>query len=101
MAAGNLAGFVGAAVVGVVHEIGARKRVDRQVDAIQVRRQVVVRNVELGIDYAGAGDVVYIAGKGHENYQILGNQRIDFDDRVVAIAALEDRRKRELASSKD
>ncbi len=33
---------------------------------------------------ARSGDVVLIAGKGHEDYQILGQQRIHFDDREVA-----------------
>lgn len=33
---------------------------------------------------ARAGDVVLIAGKGHEDYQILGKQKIHFDDREVA-----------------
>ncbi|MFT7473430.1 MAG: UDP-N-acetylmuramoyl-L-alanyl-D-glutamate--2,6-diaminopimelate ligase [Verrucomicrobiales bacterium] len=34
------------------------------------------------------GDVVVIAGKGHEDYQIVGTTRSDFDDRVHARAAL-------------
>jgi UDP-N-acetylmuramoyl-L-alanyl-D-glutamate--2,6-diaminopimelate ligase len=51
--------------------------------------------IHLAIDYAAEGDVIYIGGKGHENYQILGNKRIDFDDRLVAIEALEERRKRQ------
>ena len=33
---------------------------------------------------AKKGDVVLIAGKGHENYQILGNKIIHFDDKEIA-----------------
>ena len=36
-----------------------------------------------------AGDAVLIAGKGHEDYQIIGAQRRDFSDRAVARAALD------------
>lgn len=37
---------------------------------------------------AKAGDVVIIAGKGHENYQIVGNDKFHFDDREEASDAL-------------
>ena len=37
---------------------------------------------------AAAGDMVLIAGKGHENYQIVGAGRIHFDDVEVAAAAI-------------
>ena len=37
------------------------------------------------IAQADARDVVLIAGKGHETYQIIGRERVDFDD--VAVAA--------------
>ena len=42
-----------------------------------------------GIAMARKGDVVLIAGKGHEDYQILGSERIHFDDREAARAVLE------------
>lgn len=37
---------------------------------------------------AAKGDVVLIAGKGHEDYQVIGDQTIDFDDRLVAAQAI-------------
>ena len=41
-----------------------------------------------GIRGASAGDAVLIAGKGHEDYQIVGGERRQFSDRKVALAAL-------------
>jgi len=49
------------------------------------RRQAI----DKAIRTAGLGDVVVIAGKGHENYQIVGNRRLHFDDREEAAAVLE------------
>jgi UDP-N-acetylmuramoyl-L-alanyl-D-glutamate--2,6-diaminopimelate ligase len=40
------------------------------------------------LDRAGAGDVVLIAGKGHEATQQVGDEVIELDDRVVAAAIL-------------
>ena len=37
---------------------------------------------------ASEQDIVLIAGKGHEDYQILGTQKIHFDDREHAEQAL-------------
>jgi UDP-N-acetylmuramoyl-L-alanyl-D-glutamate--2,6-diaminopimelate ligase len=48
--------------------------------------------IERGVTRAGPGDVVLIAGKGHETYQLIGDQRLDFDDRVEARRALALRR---------
>tara|TARA_Y100001968_G_scaffold333942_1_gene401525 strand:- start:4582 stop:6075 length:1494 start_codon:yes stop_codon:yes gene_type:complete len=36
------------------------------------------------INESSSNDVVLIAGKGHENYQIIGDKRIHFDDREIA-----------------
>ncbi len=47
--------------------------------------------IEAAIAYAGLCDLIVIAGKGHEHYQILGNRRIPFDDRRHAHAALKKR----------
>lgn len=42
--------------------------------------------IALALDRAVDGDVVLIAGKGHETHQIIGDQVVDFDDRLVALA---------------
>ncbi|GAC1621787.1 MAG: UDP-N-acetylmuramoyl-L-alanyl-D-glutamate--2,6-diaminopimelate ligase [Candidatus Acidiferrum sp.] len=44
--------------------------------------------IRLAIDEACAGDIVLLAGKGHENYQIMGERAFEFDDREVARRAL-------------
>jgi UDP-N-acetylmuramoyl-L-alanyl-D-glutamate--2,6-diaminopimelate ligase len=40
------------------------------------------------IEQAAADDVVLIAGKGHENYQLISGQRLDFSDYGAALANL-------------
>ena len=44
--------------------------------------------IETAVTLAGNSDIILIAGKGHENYQIIGEKRIPFDDRHVARQAL-------------
>jgi UDP-N-acetylmuramoyl-L-alanyl-D-glutamate--2,6-diaminopimelate ligase len=51
------------------------------------RRQAI----ELAIRTAASEDIVVLAGKGHEDYQIVGHERLPFDDRLEARAALEQR----------
>ena len=42
------------------------------------------RAIERALGEARRGDVVLIAGKGHEDYQIVGTKKSSFDDRIVA-----------------
>ncbi len=44
--------------------------------------------IQTAIDLASSGDLVLIAGKGHEDYQILGTQKVHFDDREEARKAI-------------
>src|SRR3954454_1990057 len=46
------------------------------------------RAIEIAIRQARSGDVVLIAGKGHEPTQTIGDQVLPFDDRVVAFEIL-------------
>lgn len=48
---------------------------------IEVNRR---RAIEMAINLAAPKDVVLIAGKGHEDYQIIGSERLVFDDYKVA-----------------
>ncbi len=47
--------------------------------------------IETAVLSANIKDVVVVAGKGHETYQILGDRTIDFDDRIEVAKALEKR----------
>ena len=33
--------------------------------------------------HSAAGDIIIVAGKGHENYQIIGDTKINYDERAV------------------
>jgi UDP-N-acetylmuramoyl-L-alanyl-D-glutamate--2,6-diaminopimelate ligase len=56
-----------------------------QVDVLSDRREAI----RAGIQQAREGDMVVVAGKGHEDYQILGEKRIHFDDREEVRKALQ------------
>jgi len=45
--------------------------------------------IEAAIEAASPGDIILIAGKGHEDYQIIGATKIPFDDRKIAAHALQ------------
>jgi murE/murF fusion protein len=61
---------------------------------VDVDRATAIR---AAIAEATPGDVVVIAGKGHEDYQILGTTKIHFDDREQAAAAVAARWRRSVA----
>jgi len=56
--------------------------------AITDRKEAIDRAVK----EARAGDLVLVAGKGHEKYQVIGDRTFPFDDVAVAQAALTQRR---------
>jgi len=56
----------------------------KQYKRIPDRREAIARAIDAG----GAGTVIVIAGKGHETYQVIGDQVVHFDDREEAELAL-------------
>jgi UDP-N-acetylmuramoyl-L-alanyl-D-glutamate--2,6-diaminopimelate ligase len=68
----------GAIIDDVIGGVAAnyRSRVSAQPD-----RRLAIRHA---LQMAESGDMVVIAGKGHETYQDLGDTTIDFDDRAIA-----------------
>jgi UDP-N-acetylmuramoyl-L-alanyl-D-glutamate--2,6-diaminopimelate ligase len=47
--------------------------------------------IGVAMDEARSGDIILLAGKGHENYQILADHTLEFDDRDMARRALRER----------
>jgi len=47
--------------------------------------------IGMAMEEARSGDIVLLAGKGHENYQIVADRTFEFDDREVARRALRER----------
>jgi UDP-N-acetylmuramyl-tripeptide synthetase len=45
--------------------------------------------IAFAVRHAGENDIVVIAGKGHEDYQIVGREKLHFDDREQVTAALD------------
>ncbi|VEN75281.1 UDP-N-acetylmuramoyl-L-alanyl-D-glutamate--2, 6-diaminopimelate ligase [Candidatus Desulfarcum epimagneticum] len=53
--------------------------------ALEPDREKAIR---LAIDASRPGDVILIAGKGHEDYQIIGDKKIPFDDKKKVLEAI-------------
>ena len=56
---------------------------------VEVDRETAI---QWAIDSATAGDVILIAGKGHEDYQIVGDVKLSFSDYKIALSALQKRK---------
>jgi UDP-N-acetylmuramoyl-L-alanyl-D-glutamate--2,6-diaminopimelate ligase len=67
----------------IIKEIisGIPKSKSSKVLAVQERRQAI----KVACELAESGDVILIAGKGHEKYQIIGGEKLHFDDLETTI----------------
>lgn len=59
--------------------LGGMEKTKSKLAIIENRRQAI----EFALSKARRGDVVLLAGKGHETYQIIGNEKIHFDEREI------------------
>ena len=66
-------------------EVGIKEKIsNKPYECIVDRHDAIVHAIKL----AQTGDIILILGKGHEDYQILGDRTIHFDDREVAHEAI-------------
>lgn len=66
----------------------------KSVENLKARYTVILDRreaIRAAIDMAEEGDAIVVAGKGHEDYQILGKEKIHFDDREEIRAAIDQR----------
>lgn len=70
-------------------EVGVREALEKrphvEYHLVADRREAIATAVRV----ARTGDIVLIAGKGHEDYQIIGTKKFHFDDREVAREAIQ------------
>jgi UDP-N-acetylmuramoyl-L-alanyl-D-glutamate--2,6-diaminopimelate ligase len=78
----------------IVEEIQRGVTVDTRRDSDQRLWTILDRRsaIKKAIEEARRGDMVIIAGKGHEQYQVIGDDVLPFDDVAVAREALDHRR---------
>jgi UDP-N-acetylmuramoyl-L-alanyl-D-glutamate--2,6-diaminopimelate ligase len=67
-------------------EAGVAKEVAYKVTRISDRKLAIMTAVR---ELAKAGDVILVAGKGHETYQDINGVKHDFDDKLVLALAFE------------
>ncbi|MGE5243868.1 MAG: UDP-N-acetylmuramoyl-L-alanyl-D-glutamate--2,6-diaminopimelate ligase, partial [Betaproteobacteria bacterium] len=78
----------------IIEEIQRGITADTRRDAAQRTLTIVERRqaIDKAVELAHPGDLVLIAGKGHEKYQVIGDRVLPFDDVAVAREALARRR---------
>jgi UDP-N-acetylmuramoyl-L-alanyl-D-glutamate--2,6-diaminopimelate ligase len=78
----------------IIEEVRRGLTADTRRDSTQRLLTMVDRKAAIAkaIEVARAGDVVLVAGKGHEKYQVIGDRTLPFDDVAVAREALARRR---------
>jgi UDP-N-acetylmuramoyl-L-alanyl-D-glutamate--2,6-diaminopimelate ligase len=82
----------------IIREIETGIRAPKFVDIAEFKRHPGQRGylilpdrreaIAAAVGFADTADIVLIAGKGHEDYQIIGSRKFPFDDRVIAREAL-------------
>ena len=73
-----------AAIIAQIVEGAKPALAGAELAVIEDRRAAIAHAIELAVP----GDLVLIAGKGHEDYQLVGNTKLHFDDREEARAAV-------------
>jgi len=67
-------------------EVGLREVAGANYRSFADRRDAI----RFALSAASTGDTLIVAGKGHETYQVIGNQTFDFDDRIVVRELLDE-----------
>ncbi|MCP4129386.1 MAG: UDP-N-acetylmuramoyl-L-alanyl-D-glutamate--2,6-diaminopimelate ligase [bacterium] len=67
---------------------GLNEKNGKDYDVVPDREEAIERAIAI----AEEGDIIVIAGKGHEDYQVLGKEKIHFDDKEIAKKYIEARR---------
>ena len=63
----------------ILQQIVAGMQAPQRAEVIGDRRQAI----QYALQHAASEDLVLIAGKGHESYQIIGTERLDYSDREI------------------
>lgn len=71
----------------IINDILEGITLDKKSFAVIESRREAIR---YAIEMAREGDFIVLAGKGHEKYQILGKQRVDFDEEKITLDIMEE-----------